>query len=320
MMKPLLIGTRGSPLAMWQARWVARALHQATGAQAELKVITARGDRLPEADASPVASKGLFTTELERALLSGQIDLAVHSLKDLPVDSPPGLVLAAVPLREDPADVLISPHDSLKHLPPGSVVLCGSPRRRAQVLARRGDLEVQPVRGNIQTRLMRFDESHAAGMILARAGLVRLGLEGRIRDRLDPADFLPAPGQAALAVQCRTDDRDSRASAEMIDDARAHAATACERAVLAGLGGGCRMPVGAYARFDSSGASLLVTALAAAPDGSTVVKDSVQAPCRDASAARELGLKLAEQLRASGADQILRRLSSPSPPRSQEVP
>ncbi|MCJ7544921.1 MAG: hydroxymethylbilane synthase [Phycisphaerae bacterium] len=310
-MKRLVLGTRGSPLAMWQAHWVAQALRRAAGVEAELKVITTRGDRLLDADA-PAAGKGLFTKELERALLAGEIDLAVHSLKDLPVDSPAGLLLGAVPLREDPADVLVSRQAaSLEDLPRGSAVLCGSPRRRAQVLARRPDLDAQPVRGNIHTRLAKFDASSTAGMILARAALTRLGLEDRIRCRLDPADFLPAPGQGALAIQCRADGAEPRRLAEDIDDARAHAATACERAVLEGLGGGCRMPIGAYARLAGDGAALVVTALAAAPDGSQLVKATMQAPCEDLAAARALGLKLAEHLKAAGAEDILRQLASP---------
>lgn len=310
-MRRLVIGTRGSPLAMWQANWVAQALRRAAGVEPELKVITTRGDRLLEATA-PAGGKGLFSKELERALVAGEIDLAVHSLKDLPVDPPPDLALAAVPLREDPADVLISRQPaSLEDLPRGSAVLCGSPRRRAQVLARRPDLEVRPVRGNIHTRLAKFDASPAAGMILARAALTRLGLEDRIRCRLDPADFLPAPGQGALAVQCRADGGEASRVAEGIDDARAHAATTCERAVLAGLGGGCRMPIGAYARFAGTGATLVATALAAAPDGSQLAKETMQAACNDLAAARALGLRLAAHLKAAGAEAILRQLASP---------
>jgi len=307
----LVIGTRGSPLAMWQAGWVADALRRsATGVTVELKVITTAGDRTGDEIS---AGQGLFTKELELAILDGRVDLAVHSLKDLPTAQTEGVVLTAVPLRQDPADALVSRAGSrIEDLPAGATVLCGSLRRQAQVLARRGDLKIQPIRGNIGTRLTKFDGSSAAAMILACAGLVRLGLEGRITHRLDPQDFLPAAGQGALAVQCRADDRRTRQFIEAIDDPVARAAVVCERAVLAGLGGGCRMPVGAYARFVDGGATLVVSAMAAAPNGSPMLKDTLQGPASSPQAAGELGRKLAQRLAAAGAAEILRQVDSPS--------
>jgi hydroxymethylbilane synthase len=320
-MNRLIIGTRGSPLAMWQAGWIAEALRpSAAGLAIELKVITTHGDRSLES-AERALGKGVFTKELELALLEGSIDLSVHSLKDLPISLPQGLVLASVPLREDPAEALVSRSGCLEDLPDGATILCGSLRRQAQVLARRPDLKIKPIRGNIGTRLAKFDASSASAMILARAGLVRLGLEGRISSRLDPQDFLPAAGQGALAVQCRADDRRVRRLVESIDEPLARVATDCERAVLAGLGGGCRLPVGAYARFDDDGATLTVSAMAAAPNGSPMLKDTLQkGPCQTTQAARELGLKLADRLRAAGADGFLRQFNSPSRPEAEDPP
>lgn len=310
MRRIIIIGTRGSALARWQAEWVAAALRRAADVEVQIKPIATRGDRARDRDEA-TGGTGMFTKEIEQALLAGKVDLAVHSLKDLPINAPAGLTLAAVPLREDPADVLVSRHaGGIEGLPRGAAVLCGSLRRRAQLLARRPDVTVRETRGNIHTRLARFDASDAAGMILARAGLARLGLEGRISYRLDPADFLPAPGQAALAVQCRMDDGEVLGLASAIDDARGHAAAACERAVLEGLGGGCRMPVGAYARFEGHGRVLRVVALAAVPDGSRQVRDEAEDSCPDPAAAHSLGLKLAERLRSAGAGEILRGLDS----------
>ena len=311
-MSRLVIGTRGSPLAMWQAGWVADALRRsAAGVAVELKVITTQGDRTA-GEISP--GKGLFTKELELAILEGRVDLAVHSLKDLPVAETEGLILAAVPLRQDPADALVSRAGGriIEDLPAGATVLCGSLRRQAQVLAQRSDLKIQPLRGNIGTRLAKFDASSAAAMILACAGLVRLGLEGRITCRLDPQDFLPAAGQGALAVQCRADDRRTRELIGAIDDPVARATAVCERAVLAGLGGGCRMPVGAYARFADDGATLAVSAMAAAPNGSPMLRDTLQGPASAPQAAESLGRELAARLRAAGAEKILHQVGPPS--------
>jgi hydroxymethylbilane synthase len=295
---------------MWQAGWVADALRRSVaGVTVELKVITTQGDRTA-GEISP--GKGLFTKELELAILDGRVDLAVHSLKDLPVAETEGMALAAVPLRQDPADALVSRAGGrIEDLPAGATVLCGSLRRQAQVLARRGDLKIQPIRGNIGTRLAKFDASSSAAMVLACAGLVRLGLEGRITRRLDPQDFLPAAGQGALAVQCRTDDRRTRELIGAIDDPVARAAAVCERAVLAGLGGGCRMPVGAYARFAADGATLAVSAMAAAPSGSPMLRDTLQGPASAPQAAESLGRELAARLRAAGAEKILRQVGLP---------
>ncbi len=198
---------------------------------------------------------------------------------------------------------------------------CGSLRRQAQVLARRPDLKIQTVRGNIGTRIAKFDASSAAAMILARVGLVRLGLEGRINSRLDPQDFLPAAGQGALAVQCRADDRRVQGLVEAIDEPCARLATDCERAVLAGLGGGCRLPVGAYARFADDGATLIVSAMAAAPNGSPMLRDTVQkGSCSTPQAAQELGLKLADRLKDAGAKDILRKFDSLSSQQAEDLP
>ncbi|MCK4375072.1 MAG: hydroxymethylbilane synthase, partial [Candidatus Brocadiae bacterium] len=210
-MRRLKIGTRGSELALWQAGYVRDALRRAhPGLEVALEVIRTRGDDVPDAGPAPTEGKGLFTGEIERALLTGGVDLAVHSLKDLPTQPVGGLALAAFPERADPADALVARDGlTLDSLPHGAQVLTGSPRRRAQLLRRRPDLKVSPVRGNVQTRLGKLDESDAHAIVLARAGLVRLGLADRVTERLDPADFVPACGQGALAVEIRGDDEEA---------------------------------------------------------------------------------------------------------------
>ncbi|MFW6146534.1 MAG: hydroxymethylbilane synthase [Planctomycetota bacterium] len=311
-MSVLTLGTRGSALARRQAEHVAarlRACHRDLAVR--LAIITTRGDRHAEAPPRAAGREGLFTGEIETGLLDGRIDLAVHSLKDLPTAMADGLTLAAVAGRADPADALIAADAlTLDTLPPGGVVLTGSPRRTAQLRHHRPDLRVAPVRGNVDTRLAKLDGSDAVGMILACAGLERLGRTDRIAERLDPTIFCPACGQGALAVQTRADDDAALARAAAIHDASAAAAVTAERAYLAALGGGCLVPAGAYGRWDDDGRTLRLTAMLATADGALAVRRdaAVARDPNDADAALALGTDLATTVLADGGAEILRRL------------
>jgi len=302
-MRSLRLGTRGSALALWQANRVRDALLRVRpGLQVSLRVIRTKGDA-PGAAKLPFG-EGLFTSEIEHALLAKNVDLAVHSLKDLPVRLPEGLVLAAVPVREDPADALVAGEGvTLAALPHGARVLTGSPRRRAQLLHRRPDLRIEPVRGSVPTRLRKLDRSGAHGLVLAIAGLVRLGVGNRVSERLDPAEFLPACGQGALAVEVKSGDNEIIGLCQAIDNSQARAATAAERAFLAVIGAGCQVPVGSYARHERPG-ELTITGMVGSWDGSRVLGTSARGPARDLDEAAALGRSLAEGLIREGAGEI----------------
>ena len=306
-MTTLRIGTRGSALAMWQAEWVRDALLRAhPGLEVRLEAIRTAGDREQQTPLPAAGATGIFTREIEAALLDGAVDVAVHSLKDLPTRLGEGLALSAVPVREDPADALVAGAGlTLDTLPQGGEVMTGSPRRRAQVLHRRPDLTISPVRGNVQTRLRRYDEGGADGIVLARAGLVRLGLDGRIAERLDPADFVPAPGQGALGVETRADDARAVALCRALDVPELRLAVTAERALLAELGGGCQAPVGAYGRFGGAAGLLTLTGMVARLDGSRLLKRTLAGAVASEAEARELGRRLAEALRAEGSQEML---------------
>jgi len=311
----VVIGTRGSALAKWQANFVRRALLATRDdLRVDLEIIRTKGDAILHVALHEMLDKGLFTKEIEAALLAGRIDLAVHSLKDLPTDLPDGLALAAIPAREDPADVLVSKHAAtLDDLPPGAEVLSGSLRRRAQLLHRRSDLKVLPVRGNVQTRLRKLDESGAEGMILARAGLARLGLLDRATRRLDPNDFLPACGQGALAIEIRSDDPSTADLLKPLDDAFARVSVTAERTFLAALGGGCQVPLGAHARLDDDGSALTLTGMVASLDGRRLLRRTVSAPLAGPHGAEALGRQLADGLLADGCREILDEIAAQSP-------
>ena len=305
-MSGLRIGTRGSALAMWQANWVRDALEKAhPDLHVTVHVIRTRGDRDQNASLSGMPATGIFTKEIQNALLAGEVDLAVHSLKDLPTEPVDGLALAAVTAREDPADALIARDaDSLAALPTGGAVMTGSVRRWAQLLHRRRDLVVRAVRGNVPTRVKKFRDSDAAAILLARAGLVRLGMASAITARLDPADFLPACGQGALGLEARADDATVAELCRALDHFESRAATAAERSFLAALGGGCRVPIGAYARFTSDEGRLTVTGMVANLDGSRLVSRTVSARVEGEGAAA-LGAQLADAVCAEGGRDIL---------------
>jgi len=317
-----VIGTRGSPLAMWQAEYVRRALlHAHHGLEVKIEVIRTTGDVLLEPSLAKIGGTGVFTKEIENALLKRRVDLAVHSLKDLPTQLADGLRLAAVLEREDPADALVARDGlSLAQLPNGANVLTGSLRRQAQLLHRRPDLKIGPMRGNVQTRLNKFDQSDASAMLLACAGMARLNLSDRITERLDPAEFLPACGQGALAVEIRADDSRMAELCQALDHRATRLATTAERAFLAALGGGCLAPIGAYGRSPAGQEHLALTGMVANLDGSRLVQRTVVGAAREPGDAIVLGERLAEELRAEGAGDILREIGSKSKATVREGP
>lgn len=249
--EPLRLGTRGSPLALTQSGHVAAAITAATGVPVELVVITTRGDRDQASPLRQIGGKGLFTAELEEGLRDGSLDLAVHSLKDLPTEDAPGLVLGAIPERADPRDVLVGP--SLSALAPGAVVGSGSPRRVAQLRALRPDLVAVELRGNVDTRLRRVDEGRVHATLLAAAGLARLGISRPDFHPLSVDEMVPAPGQGALAVQIRAGDARVAALVGAIDHAPTRACTAAERAFLHALSGGCSLPAACHVQVTAGG-------------------------------------------------------------------
>src|SRR5271155_4607166 len=243
----LTIGSRGSQLALWQARWIQARL-QSFGVESRIEIIHTTGDKILDVALSKVGTKGLFTKEIEEALLSGAIDLAVHSLKDMPTDLPDGLTLAAIPEREDPRDAMVG--RSLNTLAPKAKVGTSSLRRAAQLRAKRPDLEIENIRGNVDTRLRKLDEGQYDAIVLASAGLSRLGWENRIAELLDPDVMCPAVGQGALAVETRVDGGMALEIAERLEHPESRIAVTAERAVLRAMGGGCQVPIGAYATVE----------------------------------------------------------------------
>jgi len=300
------IGTRTSELALRQARMVQAAL-TAQGLESELVTYKTVGDKRLDESLSSIGAKGLFTKELETGLLKRKIDVAVHSLKDLPTESPEGLVVAAVLEREDPRDALVVNGrilaESLDDLPRGSRVGTSSLRRRAQLLSARPDLEVAELRGNVPTRLKKVDEGRVHAAILAAAGLHRLGAHQHIKSYLDAPAWLPAAGQGAIAVQTRVDDDRIRALAEAMNDAPTMRAVRAERAFLAALEGGCQVPIGALAM--QSGDEAMLHGLIADIDGRRVVRGSIVMDPADPELS---GIRLANQLRGEGASDILEGL------------
>jgi hydroxymethylbilane synthase len=296
------IGTRGSPLALWQANDVAGRLRRAApGRPVELVEIQTAGDVVRDAPLVQIGGEGVFTKEIQRALQDGRVDVAVHSLKDLPTFAVENLVLAAVPPRGPAGDAFVSVrHPSFAALPPGAVVATSSLRRRAQVLHRRPDLRLVNVRGNVETRLRKLADEGLDALILAEAGLERLGLGGRITEVLDPSWMLPAVGQGALGLECRADDAGTLALLRQLDDPPTHQAVLAERALLRGLGGGCQVPVGAAT--STRGAELSLRGVVLAPDGSRRVEGRIAGPLAEAVA---LGGQLARQLLEQGAAALL---------------
>jgi hydroxymethylbilane synthase len=285
----LRLGARGSALSLAQAKLVTASLRGI--AEVELMVVRTTGDRLSAAG-SPIEWKGDFTRELDEALLDGRIDFAVHSMKDVPTQVPDGLQLAAIPVREDPRDVLIArPRRSFAELPRGARVGTSSPRRKAQLLAARPDLEVLEARGNVDTRIARLAEGRFDAIVLARAGLSRLARLDEITEVLAPELVLPAIGQGALAIYARRDDRATLALLESLDDPASHRAAEAERSLLATLEAGCKAPVAGLARVNNG--SLSLSAGVFSPDGSSALREESSGPASEAaSIGRDAGRKL----------------------------
>ena len=294
----LIIASRGSQLALWQAHWVKQQL-AALGYPSRIDIVKTTGDKITDVPlaqvGAQVGAKGLFTKEIEEALLEGRADLAVHSLKDLPTELPAGLVLAATPAREDPRDALVGKR--LADLPAGAKVGTSSLRRAAQLRKIRPDLRIEPVRGNLDTRLRKLDQGRYDAIMLAAAGLKRLGWEDRIAEILSPDIVCPAVGQGALAIETGTT---GLLACQKLNHAATHSAITAERALLAALGGGCQVPIGAYATV--TGDRLSLQAIVVSPNGVHLVRDRAEGPVADA---QRIGRELGEALLAAGADRIL---------------
>ncbi len=302
------IGTRGSDLALTQTRDVARLIQtRFPDVRVDVCVVRTTGDRVLDAPLARIGGKGLFTKELEDALLRQEVDLAVHSLKDLPTRMPDGLALAAVVEREDPRDALVAtPGLRLATLPAGARIGTSSLRRRAQLLARIPQVEILDVRGNVPGRLAKLDRGEFDALVLARAGLKRLGLIDRVTEAIDPSVVVPAVGQGALGVQARTGDTSVFELVSGIDHEPTRLATAAERALLACLEGGCQVPIGALGSWHDR--TLALEAVVADLDGRTVVRETAEAVVRNEEDARALGVNVAERLLAGGAGAILERV------------
>ncbi|WP_374322431.1 hydroxymethylbilane synthase [Aquipseudomonas alcaligenes] len=301
MSREIRIATRKSALALWQAEYVKARLEQAhPGLKVSLVPMVSRGDKLLDAPLAKIGGKGLFVKELETALLENEADIAVHSMKDVPMDFPEGLGLFCICEREDPRDAFVSnTYDSLDALPPGSVVGTSSLRRQAQLLARRPDLKIHFLRGNVNTRLAKLDGGEYDAIILAAAGLIRLGFEARIRASISVDDSLPAGGQGAVGIECRTADAEIHALLAPLHHAETAARVTAERALNKRLNGGCQVPIACYALRE--GEQLWLRGLVGQPDGGLLLRAEGRG-----SDAEALGVQVAEQLLAQGAEAILK--------------
>lgn len=305
MQRTLRIGSRGSQLALWQSRWVQTALARLwPSVTFEVIVIKTTGDKIQDVPLSRVGGKGLFVKEIEEALLDGRIDLAVHSMKDMPSELPSGLTIGAIPERENPLDILAAgPCRSLAALPQGARVGTSSLRRTAQLLQLRPDLRIAPLRGNIDTRLRKLAANDLDAVVLAAAGVLRLGLEDRISAYLPPEQMLPAAGQGALCIETRIDDPLVGPLAASLEHADTRTAVTAERAFLARLEGGCQVPIAAHAEVD--GKRVYLTGLVADPNGQRIIKSTRTGIRTDAV---HMGRDLAEALLDQGAGEILERV------------
>lgn len=294
------IGSRGSQLARWQADHIAAAL-RALGHEVEIELIQTTGDRLQQVAFAKVGTKGMFTQEIEDALFEKRIDLAVHSLKDMPTELASAFVLGAIPARVDPRDALASTRfESFAALPPGSRVGTSSVRRQAQLKARRPDLHYVEFRGNVDTRLRKLNEGQVEAIVLAAAGLDRLGRTEWMRDRFAEDVLCPAPGQGALAIECRTDDMVVRNILSALNDPETSTAVSAERTALAALGGGCQVPIGVFCRRTHDSTGWHISGCVARPDGGLILRAEEQG-----SDGSVLGRKIAEKLLALGARELL---------------
>ncbi|MFC7371266.1 hydroxymethylbilane synthase [Fictibacillus iocasae] len=300
-MRKIIVGSRRSKLALTQTNWFINQLRElGLPYDFEVKEIVTKGDVILDVTLSKVGGKGLFVKEIEQAMLDKEIDIAVHSMKDMPSELPEGLEIGCTPKRVDPRDAFISKkYNSLRHLPEGAVVGTSSLRRAAQILAVRPDVEIKSIRGNIDTRLGKLEEGEFDAIILAAAGLERMGWSREtVTEFLSVEECLPAVGQGSLAIECRSDDTDVKALLDKLNDKETRETTFAERTLLHSLEGGCQVPIAAYGT--KTDGKIELTALVAEPDGKTVIKETMQG--NDAS---ELGLALAEKLKQRGAAGIL---------------
>jgi hydroxymethylbilane synthase len=305
MSEVIRIATRKSPLAMWQAEHVAAALQAAhPGLQVELLGMSTQGDKILDTPLAKIGGKGLFVKELEQRMLAGDADIAVHSMKDVPVELPEGLHLPIIMEREDPHDAFVSnTHASLDELPEGAKVGTSSLRRQCQLFARRPDLEILPLRGNVNTRLKKLDDGEYDAIILAAAGLKRLGFGERIRTVISPEQSLPAIGQGAIGIECRSEDPRVNQLIAVLHHGDTADRVRAERAFNARLEGGCQVPIGGHAILE--GDNIWLRGLVGEADGSELIEGEIRGPRGDAEA---LGVALAEELLARGADRILKAL------------
>ncbi|WP_456375660.1 hydroxymethylbilane synthase [Thiolapillus sp.] len=299
------IATRKSPLAMWQAEHVAAALRTAhPGIQVELLGMSTQGDKILDTPLAKIGGKGLFVKELEQGMLDGSADIAVHSMKDVPVELPQGLHLPVIMEREDPRDALVSnDYASLDELPEGARVGTSSLRRQCQLRAGRPDLKLLPLRGNVNTRLRKLDEGEYDAIVLAAAGLIRLDFAHRIRAFIEPGQSLPAIGQGAVGIECRADDARVNDLIAPLHHADTASRVLAERAMNNRLEGGCQVPIAGHAILQ--GEELWLRGLVGSEDGKTIVRDEIRGPREEAEV---MGVTLAERLLADGADQILKNL------------
>ncbi|MBK1734008.1 hydroxymethylbilane synthase [Halorhodospira abdelmalekii] len=304
--KPLRIATRRSQLALWQAEHIAAALRELhPGLEVELVPMSTRGDEILDQPLARIGGKGLFMKELEDGMLRGDADLAVHSMKDIPWRLPSGFTLAAVSERADPRDAFVSNnYSALAELPEGARVGTASLRRQCQIKDRRPDLHVEVLRGNVQTRLGKLDDGIYDAIILAASGLDRLELSARIAARLTPEESLPAVGQGALGIECRSDDERVVELVRGLEDPQTRICIDAERAMNARLEGSCQVPIGGYAEL--TGDALLLRGLVGAPDGSQVIRGEIRGAAAEAA---QLGTQLGDDLLSRGADRILRQLA-----------
>ncbi|UWZ82423.1 hydroxymethylbilane synthase [Occallatibacter riparius] len=300
----LRIGSRGSQLALWQANHI-KVLLEGQGHTVEIEIIKTTGDRLQEVTFAQVGSKGMFTKEIEEALAEGRVDLAVHSLKDLPTELPEPFALAATPPRVDPRDVLVSAkYDNLAALPQGAVVGTSSQRRRAQLKALRPDIEAVEFRGNVDTRLRKLGEGQVDAILLAAAGLDRLEKTDWVRERLEPSDFCPAAGQGSLGIETRKDDESTIAALAFLNDPHTRFAVTAERAALAALGGGCQVPIGIHCRMMQAGDVWEIFGVVANPDTGQTIRVHKTAVAWGTNP-QDFGRLAAEMLFEAGARELL---------------
>ncbi len=300
----LTIGTRGSKLALWQSNYIKDRLEEITGLPVELKIIKTTGDKILDVPLAKVGGKGLFTKEIEVELLAGTVDLAVHSMKDVPTELPEGCVISATPERVDPRDVMVSgAHYDLDTLPQGARLGTSSLRRRSQVLALRPDLDIVDVRGNLDTRMRKAEEGEVDAVILASAGITRMGWGDRITHYISSDQMVPAVGQGAIGIEIRTDDPFMADVSAQISHHETFTCVTAERVVMRQLEGGCQVPIGAYARIE--GDVLVMDALVGSVDGETILRHRLEGSPEEPAM---LGLRMVDAMLGLGASEVLKQV------------